>query len=171
MRIALALSFSAVLLAGCSTDRSYTVTHERMTTAAIQAISEEAHVQSADVVRTDRDEKGGRVTYLEAPYIDYSKIKARVDSRGKDSCIPEFSVSITTDKVLFTRHQEWEQRIHELVFLKLRERKYVLSDPVAEGEPASKPGDMGAKTRTDAAKANPETTPKTDSPAKVEKDK
>ena len=92
-------------VSGCSTDRSYTVTHEAMTKAAIDAIADEAHVHESDVVRTDRDDKDGKLTYLECPYIEYSKIKARIDSRGKDSCMPEFSVSITTDKYLFTRHQ------------------------------------------------------------------
>jgi hypothetical protein len=135
MRVSIVVLFALLVFSGCSTDRNYTVTHERMTTAALQAISEEAHVHENDIVRTDREEDGGQVTYLEAPYIDYSKIKARIDSRGKDSCMPEFSVTITTDKYLYSRHKEWEQRIHELVFLKLRDRKYVLSDPIAENAP------------------------------------
>ena len=129
-----------------------------MTTAALQAISEEAHVNESNIVRTDREEGGGRVTYLEAPYIDYSKIKARIDSRGKDSCMPEFSVTITTDKVLYSRHKEWEERIHELVFLKLRDRKYVLSDPIAENAP-------------ETPRPNPDSAPKVDTPKVEKKDK
>jgi len=168
MRLSVVMLCALVVLSGCSTDRSYTVTHERMTTAAIQAIADEAHVHESDIVRTDRDDKDGKLTYLEAPYIDYSKIKARIDSRGKDSCMPEFSVSITTDKVLFTRHQEWEARIHELVFLKLRERKYVLSDPVAEGGPATPKADA-PKAEADVKslpKLNADSAPKVDTPEK-----
>jgi len=164
MRATIACTFVfLLLLSGCSTDRNYTVTHERMTTAAIQAIAEEANVHESDVVRTDRDDKDGKVTYLEAPYIDYSRIKASIDSRGKDSAMPVFGVTITTDKYLYSRHKEWEERIHELVFLKLREKKYVLDDSFAEANPVT--------PKPDAPKADAEikASPKTDTPPKTDK--
>lgn len=179
MRTFLALSLVAILLSGCSTDRSYTVSHERMTTAAIQAIAEEAHVHENEVVRTDRDDKDGQLTYLECPYIDYSRIRASIDSRAKDCTIPEFSVKITTDKHLYTRHKEWEERIHELVFLKLRATKYTLSDPVADtggatprgaGEGIKGDADAKAAPKPDA-KLNTDSAPKVDSSPKTEEAK
>jgi hypothetical protein len=110
-----------------STDRNYITDYDRVLRAAIEAIEEEAHVKESQIERTDSAEGcncGGQVTYLKAPYIDFSWIKVKIDGRGKDSCMPELSVSITTDKTFFTRHKEYEQRIHELVLLKLRAKKH-----------------------------------------------
>lgn len=110
-----------------STDRNYTTDYDRVVRAAIEAIEEEAHVSLDQIERTDSGEGcscGSQVTYLKAPYIDFSWIKVKIDGRGKDSCAPELSVTITTDKTFFTRHKEYEQRIHELVLLKLNSKKH-----------------------------------------------
>lgn len=120
-------ALSAVLLSATSiaaTSRAYTVTHDRLVEAAAQAIADEAHVKAAEIKRAESEAEGGRVTELEAPYITYSKIKATVDSRPKKGDAPELRVEITTNKELHTRHKEWEQRVHELVLLKLKARKH-----------------------------------------------
>ena len=120
MRYYFTVAMLSLVIGGCSTDRAYTLTHGRMTEAALQAISEEAQVKIADIKRTESGSDGGHRTVLEAPYINYSTITAKIDSRGKNESAPQLEVQITTDKILFTRHKEWEQRIHELVALKLR---------------------------------------------------
>ena len=110
-----------------STDRNYTTEFERIVRAATEAIEEEAHVNRDQIERTDFGEGcscGSQLTYLRAPYIDFSWIKVKIDGRGKDSCAPELSVTITTDKTFFTRHKEYEQRIHELVLLKLNAKQH-----------------------------------------------
>ena len=111
-----------------STDRNYITDYERVVQAAIEAVEEEAHVKASQIDRTEGGSEGcsctGQVTYLKAPYIDFSWIKVKIDNRGKDSGMPELSVSITTDKTFFTRHKEYEQRVHELVLLKLQARKH-----------------------------------------------
>jgi hypothetical protein len=125
MRIAVCLFLPALLLiSGCSTDRRYTytaspVTHDRLVEAATQAVSEEARVP---IDKIERSEKDG-VTELRAPYDIYSKIRVQVDSR-KSCENPELLVQISTDTYLWTRHKEWEQRIHEIVALKLRGRTH-----------------------------------------------
>lgn len=109
-----------------STDRNYITEYDRLVRAATEAVEEEAHVDASQIERTD-DGGGcscGGVTYLKAPYIDFSWIKVKIDGRGKDSCAPELSVTITTDKTFFTRHKEYEQRVHELVLLKLSSKKH-----------------------------------------------
>ena len=110
-----------------STSRNYTTDYNRIVQASIEAIEEEAHVKLDQIERTDSGEGcscGSQVTVLKAPYIDFSWIKVKIDGRGKDSCAPELSVTITTDKTFFTRHKEYEQRIHELVLLKLNSKQH-----------------------------------------------
>ncbi|HYG77845.1 MAG TPA: hypothetical protein VEK08_22760 [Planctomycetota bacterium] len=126
------------------TSRAYTVTHERLVEAALQALSEEAFVKIGDIEQCDESNKNGKVTLLKAPYIHYSKIEVRIDSRDSDSC-PKLKVKITTNTVFFTRHKEWEQRIHELTLLKLRARQHGLESkptalpPTARGPAAPPP--------------------------------
>ena len=125
--IVLSLIFLPTLLLANSTDRRYNVDHDRLINAALEAISEEAHVKLDSIVRTETEEKGGRITRLEAPYIycPYSQIKVAVDSAGNCSCdLPNLKVQIATDTYLYTRHKQWELRIHELVAMKLRARKH-----------------------------------------------
>lgn len=111
------------MLGGCSTDCRYTVTHEQLTNAAIKAITEEARVAPEEIKRKDREHKAGMVTDLEARYVEYSKIKVRIDS-SKLCDIPELEVKITTDTVLYTRHKEWEWRMIELIKQKLLARQH-----------------------------------------------
>ncbi len=126
MRILACITVLTLLcvLAGCSTDRRYTVAHERMTIAAMQAISDEASVRMDEIQRNDREEDGGRLTVLRAPYVEYSKVEATIDSRGKHCNTPELEVVVSTDKILFTRHKEWEERLQRLVELKLKARPH-----------------------------------------------
>ena len=124
--IVLTLMFASTMLLANSTDRRYTVSYDRLVDAALESIAEEAHVKSEQIERVETDEKGARITRLEAPYIycPYSKIKVAIDSSGKYCCeLPNLRVQITTDTYLYTRHRQMEQRVHELVTMKLRARK------------------------------------------------
>ena len=108
-----------------STDRNYLTDFERVKEAAIQAVQEEAHVNRDQIKVTDDAACScGHVSYVRAKYIEFSCIKVKIDDRGKDSGMPEVSVTITTDTVFFTRHKEYEQRIHELVLMKLKARTH-----------------------------------------------
>ena len=108
-----------------STDRNYITDFERVKDAAIEAVEEEAHVSREKIEITEQEGCScGQVVYLKAPYIDFSHIKVKIDGSGKNSGMPELSVSITTDKTFFTRHKECEQCIHELVLLKLQAKKH-----------------------------------------------
>jgi hypothetical protein len=113
-----------LILTSCTTDRDFCVSHERLVDAAIQAISEETRVAPGDIKRTETSEKGGMRTVLVAPYITYSCIKVEVDSTDEHCKCPELQVKVTTDKILWTRHKDFEDRIHEIVALKLRARKH-----------------------------------------------
>ena len=116
------ISCGLALLSGCSTDRHYRPTgHECVISATIRAIAEEAHVPEETIQRTDSDD--GLVTTLNSPYIQYSNIEAKIDSR-KDANAPELGIVITTGEILINRHKEWEQRIHELVRLKMLARPH-----------------------------------------------
>ncbi len=119
----LALS-CAVLLSSCTTEREYSVTHEQLVEAAILAIEEDSYMSKCEIKKTEKEEKGGKYTILETQYNTYSRLKAEIDSTGKHCNMPELQVKVTTDKILWTRHKDFEQRIHELVLLKLRSRKH-----------------------------------------------
>jgi hypothetical protein len=150
MRTLLCLALPAVLvLSGCSTDRRYTYTgspvaHDQLVRAAEQAISEESRVSLDKIEQSEKSEGAGRLTTLNAPYNIYSHIRVEVDSR-KDCDNPELLVQISTDKILWTRHKEWEQRIHEIVTMKLRgrthgpESKPTSVPPTAPPAPEAKP--------------------------------
>jgi hypothetical protein len=115
------LAVSLAMLSGCSTDRHYTTGHECVISATIRAIAEEGHIDESRIERTDSE--GGLVTTLKAPYIQYSNIEAKIDSR-KYANAPELGVVVTTGEVLINRHKEWEQRIHEIVRLKMLARPH-----------------------------------------------
>jgi len=129
-------AISVILLAGCTTSRQYLASHDRLVEAGVYAISVEAAVKPEQVKRTDREEKGGRLTVLEAPYIEYSRIQVFIDSRGEYASAPELGVLITTDKDkgFYTRHKDMEERVHELAVLNLRARQHG-----AESKPTSLP--------------------------------
>ena len=129
-------AFLAVL-SGCSTDRRYTVTHDRVTEAAIAAISEEAYVRPDEIQRTDCED--GKLTILKAPYNNYSKIETKIDSRDAEKKNPELLVNITTNDIALTRHKEWEQRIHEIVRMKLMGRSHGAASKPTSLPPAAKP--------------------------------
>jgi len=121
-----------LFLMGCnSNDKHYTVSHEQLVQAAIEAIADEAHVKPEEITRTDHGEKCGTVTRLESAYIEYSQIRA--DIRSGD-CTPELEVQGSTDKVFWTRHKDWEQRLHEVVVLKLTAKAHG-----AESKPTALP--------------------------------
>ena len=125
MRKSLLLILPALLLlAGCSTNQRHTISHERMVQAAIYAVVDEAHVHPDQITRTDSAEEGGTLTVLESAYKQYSKIEARIDSREKHSSCPELQVRITSDGPFYTRHKEWEQRIQEVVCLKINAKQH-----------------------------------------------
>jgi hypothetical protein len=115
---------SLICLSGCSTDQRYGTNHETLVRAATIAVADEAHVQPADIKRTDTEEKGGVLTVLEAPYIEYSRIETKIDSRDENCKYPELEVRIVSNRVLYTRHKEWEQRIQERVLQELRARSH-----------------------------------------------
>jgi hypothetical protein len=115
---------SVLLLSGCTSDCSYTVDHERLVGAAMEAIAEEAHVKFGDITRNDCEEKGGKMTILTATYIDYSKLKVIIDSSEENCKVPALKVQIKTGDVLPEQHGDFENRLHEMVLLKLRARKH-----------------------------------------------
>jgi hypothetical protein len=124
-RYVAAICFSLLMLSGCSTNQRYSsLSHERLVSAAIEAVSQEANVAPGEIKRTDLEEKGGVITVLESPYIQYSRIETKVDSTEERASCPRLEVRIVTNDVLYTRHKEWEHRIQELVCLKLRARKH-----------------------------------------------
>ena len=149
LRIVCAGSMLAViaLFSGCSTRRVYDVPFERLVDAARDAIAAEARVEPAEVKRTDIEEKGGPVTILEAPYLTYSRIQVAIDRREKKAEHPEVQVRVTTSKGFESRHMECEERVHELMALKLRARKH--------GE-ESKPTELRATTAPATAAPQPE---------------
>ncbi|MGD0090424.1 MAG: hypothetical protein ABSE73_10940 [Planctomycetota bacterium] len=138
---------AAVLLYGCTTSRCYSVPHDRLIAAAVKALAAEAAVKPEQIQRTDKEELGGRLTVLEAPYIEYSKVEVRIDSRGKFADAPELTVEITTakDKTFYTRHRDMEERVHEAILLSLRARQHgeeskpTALPPAAPPKPAEAP--------------------------------
>lgn len=72
----------------------------------------------------DGEQPGGRVTVLEAPYREYSRVKATVDSRKEGATAPALRVAITTGKEFHTRHKDLEDRVHEVVRANLRARQH-----------------------------------------------
>jgi hypothetical protein len=149
------------ILGGCSTDGRYTVSHEQLTNAAIRAICDEARVKPEEIKRKDREHKAGMITDLEARYVDYSKIKVRIDSSARDCTIPELEVKIATDTVLYTRHKEWERRVIELVKQKLlahrhgEESKPTSLPPVAPPKAQSSPLPAGETPKPIAPQPQP----------------
>ena len=124
-----------LLAAGCSTDARYAqVSHEQLTRAATLVMAEEAHVQACSVQRRDIPAPNGTLTVLSAPYVEFSKIEAEIDSRennkGAGAC-PKLRVVVSTGDLVFTRHKEWESRVHEIVRARLCPRPYGLNQPTA----------------------------------------
>ena len=117
------LPVALLALAGCSSDREFTVTHESLTQAAIEAISEEALVPPDKIQRVDEKGENGCATVLKAPYIDYSKIKVIIDScNGQNP--PNLEVRIVTGSFFYMRHLRYEDRFQELVLEKLLARAH-----------------------------------------------
>lgn len=121
--VALAL-FCALLLPACTTEREYSVSHERLVDAAMQALVDETRIGAGEIKRSDSEPKGGKLTILEAPYVTYSRVKIEIDSSDEHSKMPELQVKVSTGKIAWTRHKDLEQRIHESVALKLRAKKH-----------------------------------------------
>lgn len=123
-----------VVLSGCSTDREYKITHDQMIDAAVAAICEEGNVTPDAVKRAEISEKGGRLTTLTAPYKHESRIECKVDTREKHTAVPNLEIRVVTGKDFYTRHKEWEWRVHEVVEQKLKARSHG-----AESKPSSLP--------------------------------
>jgi hypothetical protein len=117
---------AAVLFSGCTNSRCYSIPHDRLVEAAVHAISAEAAVKPEQIKRTEKEELGGRLTLLEAPYMEYSKIEVTIDSRGKFAGAPELGVLITTgkDNTFYTRHENMAERVHEAIVFDLRARQH-----------------------------------------------
>jgi len=122
------------VLSGCSTDREYKITHDQMIDAAVAAICEEANVRPDAVKRIEISEKGGRLTTLSAPYKHESRVECKVDTREKFSASPNLEIRVVTNEKLYTRHKEWEWRMHEVVEQKLKAKSHG-----AESKPSSLP--------------------------------
>lgn len=123
-----------VVLSGCSTDREYHITHDQMIDAAVAAICEEGNVAPDAVKRSEISEKGGRLTTLTAPYKHESRVECKVDTREKHSAVPNLEIRVVTSKDFYTRHKEWEWRMHEVVAQKLKAKSHG-----AESKPSSLP--------------------------------
>jgi len=106
-----------LFLTSCTTEHEYAASHEQLVDAAIQAITDETRVPASGIKRSEMSEKGISHTILEAPYITYSAIKI-------DVADTDVHVKVTTDKILWTRHKDFEDRIHEIVALKLRAKSH-----------------------------------------------
>ncbi len=142
MRILSVLAVIAcVLLSGCTQDRNYTVEHDRLVVATLEAIVEEANVKFGDIKRHDCEVKGGRQTLLTAPYKgEISKLEATIDSTAENSTCPALKVRITTGEVMPTEHKDWADRIHEVALLKLTAKTHG-----AESKPTSLPAPKPAE--------------------------
>jgi hypothetical protein len=132
---------AAALLSGCTSSRCYSIPHDRLAEAAVHAISAEAAVKPEQIKRTEKEEQGGRLTLLEAPYIDYSKIEVTIDSRGKFADAPELGVLITTgkDNTFYTRHESMAERVHEAILFDLRARQHGQESKPTALPPAAAP--------------------------------
>jgi len=115
----------ALWAASCSMDRELGAKHDEVVCAAISAIREEAHLELNQVTSTEETRAGHRVTTLSAPYTYYSKVRVRVDSApGKGAAAPDLEINVSTGATIFTRHNDWEERLHELVALKLKGNRH-----------------------------------------------
>ena len=119
---------SMLFLSGCGTTRELAISHDRMVEVTMQAIQLEGHVKPAEIKRTDIEEKGGRLTMLKSPYIDYSKVEVQIDSREDHAKHPELLVKVLSNDTLYTRHKDLEARLMEVVLLELR------APPVRQGQ-------------------------------------
>lgn len=129
-------------LGGCSTDRHFRASHDDVVRIATEVTAEEAHVRPEEVkvseVREGDEGRGGRRTCLRAKYMEYSDVEVNVVSkpwsrRGK----PELEVKVTTDKILYTRHTDWEKRIIEKVSQRLPRLKKKPVAATAQGASAT----------------------------------
>lgn len=147
LQAAVLIVFTLAVLSGCTGDRRYAVSAERAGASAqtaaktaapalaahdlavqatLKAVQEEGYGRAERVVRKDKDlEGGGKFTKIESDYTHYSKVRAEITTHpeqhhGK----PKVEVHVRTRDALFTRHQQWEDRILALVELKLRGKAY-----------------------------------------------
>ena len=132
---------AAVLFSGCTNSRCYSIPHDRLVEAAVHAIAAEAAVKPEQIKRTEKEELGGRLTLLEAPYMEYSKIEVTIDSRGKFAGAPELGVLITTgkDNTFYTRHENMAERVHEAIVFDLRARQHGQESKPTALPPAAAP--------------------------------
>lgn len=124
LRILLTLFSVCVAVSTYAVERNYTVSHDQLVEAAIEAIAAEAHVYPSEITQSEVEKKGGRFTRLRSTYIDYSRVQVDIDSTKGCSCTPLLKVQAHTDKIMNTEHKEWEQRIHEVVTQKLMARSH-----------------------------------------------
>jgi hypothetical protein len=115
---------SMLFLSGCGTTRELAISHDRMVEVTMQAIQFEGHVKPAEIKRTDTEEKGGRLTMLKSPYIDYSKVEVQIDSREDHTKHPELLVKVLSNDTFYTRHKDLEARLMEVVLLELRAKQH-----------------------------------------------
>lgn len=125
---------SAVLLTGCSTDREYKITHDRVVGATVATLMDEANVKRGEIKLVEAQEKGGRVTVIACPYKRESRVECKVDSTDERKNSPELQVRVVTNEKFYTRHKEWEWRLQEVVAAKLRAK-----DHGDESKPSSLP--------------------------------
>lgn len=137
-----------VLLAGCTTSQRYALTHDRLVQAAYSAITQEAYVKLEQITREDTEEQGGRLTVLKAPYLEYSKIEAMIDSRGEDAKTPRLKVKITTGDFAYSRHKDMEERLQEVALRDLRARQHGDESKPTALPPAAAPAPAEAKKET-----------------------
>lgn len=138
-----------VVAAGCTTSRGFKLTHERLVEAAARVIASEAQVMPQEIKRTDREEKGGKLTLLTAPYTQYSKIEVMVDSRAEHADDPLLKVKITTGDFPYSRHKTWEARVQELVERELESRPHG-----AEAKPTALPPVKASDEKAPAKKTD-----------------
>ena len=119
---------------------------EKVVKATLQAIAEEACVLPSQVVRTE--EKGGAVVCLEAPYAEYSKVRAKIKEDGGRV---EVEVKATTGGFFHSTHSSWSERIYYIVGLKLAARKYG-----TETAPTSLPAALPASNTPQTAPPSPQ---------------
>jgi hypothetical protein len=113
-----------VFLAGCSTDRDYKLTHDRVIDAAVAGLMDEANVKRDEIKITEATEKGGRVTVITSPYKRESRVECKVNSADEHRDVPELQVRIVTNEKFYTRHKEWEWRLQEVIAAKLRAKDH-----------------------------------------------
>jgi hypothetical protein len=158
VRVSLFCLLVCLLIGGCSTDRRLRSNHDDVVQTARVVAASEAGVPVDQVVVSEFVENGvGRRTCLRTKYMKYSDLEVNVVTNPKSGdARPELEAKVTTDKILYTRHNDWEERIVEQV-----ERLTPKTEAVAPVVAVEQGEAVAPKSAREAVSENVENTPLT----------